>query len=238
MLPKISEHERNNIKIGAKIFINKPCPQQLESAIDYLLNTLKIDYLDNLILSYHLDNQLNGLIKHQNGDNINGGTSNDQLIDHLKLLWKILENYATTEKINQLGIADIDTDTLIELYSDCEIKPTIVQINLAACCVVPPSLQEFCATHEIQLLTHSDPEGNLSTNIHFEIHCFTIFFIGFFFCSLILCIVVLTRNDIAGVDDAFKEFVPVWTSRYQVHVKCRGVLAAKGFIIGADRIDS
>lgn len=31
------------------------------------------------------------------------------------------------------------------------------------------------------------------------------------------------------------EFQHSWTSRYQVHVRCRGVLAAKGFIVGVQR---
>jgi len=38
-----------------------------------------------------------------------------------------------------------------------QIKPNIVQINLATCCVVPPALQEFTKENDIQLLTHSDP---------------------------------------------------------------------------------
>lgn len=168
LISKVTEYERGNIKIGAKTFINTPCPRRLELAVDSLLNTLKIDALDNLILSYHLDGSTNGLINAQtngvqDGDKneIINKTSNNQLIDHLKILWKILENYSNAGKINQIGIADVDTETLIELYRTCEIKPAIVQINLAACCVVPPSLQEFCAAHEIQLLTHSDPEGKI-----------------------------------------------------------------------------
>lgn len=40
-----------------------------------------------------------------------------------------------------------------------QVKPNIVQINLATCCVVPPALQEFTKENDIQLLTHSDPSG-------------------------------------------------------------------------------
>ncbi|KAJ8870391.1 hypothetical protein PR048_029412 [Dryococelus australis] len=39
------------------------------------------------------------------------------------------------------------------------VKPSIIQINLATCCVVPPALQEFTKDHNVQLLTHSDPFG-------------------------------------------------------------------------------
>lgn len=44
------------------------------------------------------------------------------------------------------------------MYS-LQVKPNIVQINLTACCVVPPALQEFTKQNDIQLLTHSDPAG-------------------------------------------------------------------------------
>lgn len=190
LMVKVTENERNNIKIGAKVFINQPCPILLQEAIDSLLNVLQVDCLDNLILAYHPSKEIDVIHNHTNGSTPNGklingnhavqngsinslsssfsregllawgGTENAATdLNDLKQLWKILEDYADDKKICQLGVADLDTDTLIELYTTCTIKPIIAQINLSACCVVPPSLQDFCATHEIQLLTHSDPEG-------------------------------------------------------------------------------
>lgn len=186
---KIIEHERCSIKIGAKVFINRACPKNLESAIDGLLGILGVDYLDNLILAYHpqttgdIDGHSNGNSsgRLQNGHNSAaeepsvasiyatsvpkersiewGGHSIAAALSDLKKLWNVLETYAEQKKITQLGIADLDTESLIDLYTNCTIKPTITQINLSACCVVPPSLQEFCNKHDIQLLTHSDPEG-------------------------------------------------------------------------------
>lgn len=185
---KVTEYERENVKIGAKIFMNRACPQQLQEAIDALLNVLQVASLDNLILVYHPieDNDqaahTNGVSNGNNGDGsssitilnndlasfsttpkengvLSWGDSDGNALKDLKQLWEIIENYANDGKILQLGVADLDTDTLVQLYKTCEIKPTIAQINLSACCVVPPSLQGFCATHEIQLLTHSDPEG-------------------------------------------------------------------------------
>jgi glutamate--cysteine ligase regulatory subunit len=61
-------------------------------------------------------------------------------------------------QIGQLGIADLDVDSLKEIYHSSTVHPTITQINLSACCVVPPPLQEFCNSNDIQLLTHSDPQ--------------------------------------------------------------------------------
>lgn len=185
---KITEHERANIKIGAKVFINRPCTKNLESAIDGLLNVLGVDSLDNLILAYHpsktIERTTNGNINGRlhNGNRAEdepsvasiyassvpkersiewGGHSIKTALNDLKKLWNVLENYSEQKKIAQLGIADLDTDSLIDLYTTSTVKPTITQINLSACCVVPPSLQEFCNKNDIQLLTHSDPEGRV-----------------------------------------------------------------------------
>lgn len=183
LLAKVTEFERNNIKIGAKVFLNQPQPEYLHEAIDSLLQTLQINRLDNLILVYHpvkVNDELNGktngitgndtklLNGHQNKsalasslpkETVLSWSDNVNAVHELKELWQALETYADDKRICQLGIADLDTDTLIDLYQSCRIKPTIAQINLSACCVVPPSMQEFCTKNEIQLLTHSDSEG-------------------------------------------------------------------------------
>lgn len=193
LLAKVTEYERDNVKIGGKIFLNCACPQQLQEAIDALLNVLQVSSLDNLILVYHpikdgeqppytngLSNGINGgsssvdlassysTTPRENGV-LTWGDSDGSALKDLQQLWEILETNAHDGKITQLGIADLDTDTLMQLYNSCEIKPTIAQINLSACCVVPPSLQSFCATHEIQLLTHSDPEGRHNAPNDFRI---------------------------------------------------------------------
>lgn len=193
LLAKVKEYERCNIKIGAKVFLNDSNPNRLHEAIDSLLQVLEIDYLDNLILAYH---PLDGANSKSNGTDKTNGHQNGSLgsslpkeslltwsdtataVDELKLLWQALETYADDKRICQLGIADLDTDTLIDLYTSCRVKPTISQINLSACCVVPPSMQEFCAKNEIQLLTHSDSEGNNKMQVNlcsFTVKLITIF---------------------------------------------------------------
>lgn len=175
LLAKVTEYERSDIKIGAKVFLNHADPNLLHEAIDSLLQLLQIDHLDNLILAYHpleaSNAKVNGTEKsngYQNGavasslpkESLSTWGDSKTAIDELKTLWQALEIYADDKRICQLGIADLDTDFLVDLYGSCRVKPAISQINLSACCVVPPSMQEFCAKNEIQLLTHSDSEGN------------------------------------------------------------------------------
>lgn len=196
LLTKVTEDERNNLKIGAKVFINRPCTVNLEAAIDSLLNVLQVECLDNLILAYHpaktayTNGTSNGRIPNGSDGTTNLSTSvpkegvlewgNASALHDLKKLWRTLENYAEQKKISQLGIADLDTESLTELYTTCAVKPTIAQINLSACCVVPPSLQEFCAKNDIQLLTHSDPEGMFCISMQNEHIVFFIYSFFFF----------------------------------------------------------
>lgn len=176
---KINEHKREEIKVGAKLFLNSNSIAQATAAIDHLLVTLDT-CLDNLILAYHPKVlSTNGQNGHHNG-NENGtesdaaapqsankegvlewGVGNHNALEDLKQLWQVLESYTKDSRISQLGIADLDTESLKALYATSVVKPTIAQINLSACCVVPGSLQDFCNKKEIQLLTHSDPEGNI-----------------------------------------------------------------------------
>lgn len=201
---KVKEHQRTDIKIGAKIFLNHYSETCLSEAVEKLFETLNVSYLDNLILAYHpraMDGSAGG---ESNGEVKEGviqwAIGSDNAVNNLKKLWSTLEKYATDKKIGQLGIADLDVDSLRMLLEASTVHPTITQINLAACCVVPPQLQEYCGQNDIQLLTHSDPQELLPRQSMNELE------LGAYHSS--------------------------WTTRYQVHIKCRGVLAAKGFIVG------
>lgn len=84
---------------------------------------------------------------------------NEQQCDTWKNIWSSLEQLVMNKKISQIGVADVEVSTFKSLYQWAEIKPSIIQINLATCCVVPPTLQTFCKEHDVQLLTHSDSVG-------------------------------------------------------------------------------
>lgn len=165
LLEKVKEHQRTDIKIGAKIFLNQYSETCLSEAVEALFDTLNVSYLDNLILAYHprgadslAGGETNGEVKE---GVIEWATGSDNAASNLKKLWSLLEKYAVDKKIGQLGIADLDVNSLRELFEASTVHPSIAQINLSACCVVPPQLQSYCEDNEIQLLTHSDPQGEL-----------------------------------------------------------------------------
>ncbi|XP_061386710.1 glutamate--cysteine ligase regulatory subunit-like, partial [Musca vetustissima] len=177
---KILENQRNEISIGAKLFVNNASGVGgVQQAVTALMDILKVDCVDNLVVAYHP----HGEAKSDGAD-----------VNSLKNLWNVLQEFAEKKQICQLGIADLDSSSLQQLYSDARVPPTIAQINLANCCVVPPELKEFCTQNDIQLLTHGDPE------------------------------ILLADNDFT-----IPGYTVDWVMRYQVHVRCRGVLTAKGY---------
>lgn len=103
---KLQEHNRENIKIGAKIFLNKNCAKNLISAIDNLFSVLNIDSLDNIILAYHpksslkIENGSTSPLINNGGDGVlNWGGEDVNAVSDIKNLWKSLETYSLQRKV-------------------------------------------------------------------------------------------------------------------------------------------
>ncbi|CAG9861661.1 unnamed protein product [Phyllotreta striolata] len=180
---KIDEHELSELKIGFKVFLNEDDPDSLMEAIQKALMVLKVDSIHDVIVTF----------KHN--------TTGKQNIDlsHVQNTWVVLENLIKKGQIRQIGIADIEESTFRALHGWAKVKPSIIQINLSTCCVVPPTLQSFCKENDIKLLTHSDPNDILPAG---------------------------SIESIFGAPLNLK-----WALRFLVHVKCRGVLTTKGYLL-------
>ncbi|XP_022210664.1 glutamate--cysteine ligase regulatory subunit [Drosophila obscura] len=223
---RLTENQRSEISIGAKIFLNNNSTVNIEQAVEALLNILNVTHVDNVVLAYHPNaggatspvanataesttptapavkspcSEANPSASTVASWSLRNGA---QGVSELKGLYRSLEQYALNQKITQLGIADLDAEALAELHRTAAVAPTIAQVNLSTCCRVPTELQEFCAAHDIQLNTHGDPE------------------------------LLLPEEQFSGLAPGY---TIDWSLRYQVHVRCRGVLTAKGYIVGASR---
>ncbi|CAH1363886.1 hypothetical protein MTP99_000235 [Tenebrio molitor] len=181
---KIEEQALADLKIGLKIFLNNDSKGLIQEAIEEGFATLKVPCVHNVVLQYKKDKLIEA------GDDISS----------LKNIWSVLEEYVKNEKISQIGLADVEEATFRNVFEWATIKPSIIQINLATCCVVPPTLQSFCKDNDVQLLTHSDPSEILPKSV---------------------------IMDSLGVPLSIK-----WVSRFLVHIKCRGVLCTKGYLVG------
>lgn len=177
----LQDVDRKDLKITVKVFISSPDVDSLKEALDQTLETLRTDTIESLVIAY----------KSAEGP--------EEMLSPLKKIWSVVEEYVKVDKLSSVGLSDINTNTFIELFQWANIKPNIVQINLATCCVVPPALQEFTKENDIQLLTHSDP------------------------CQILPQEVL---ENIFGTTAYLH-----WLIRYQIHLKCRGILSSKGYLL-------
>ncbi|XP_074111047.1 glutamate-cysteine ligase modifier subunit [Cotesia typhae] len=173
--------DREELKITVKIFMQSDDPEILRDALERMLKELHTNSIGTLILAY--------------GEAQNSGKE----LESLQKLWPVLEKYIQSGTLTSVGLSNVDTGVFIKLYQWAKIRPTIVQINLAMCCVVPPVLQEFTQQNQIQLLTHNDPYHILNKD-----SCVELF----------------------GSEAKLN-----WVAKYQVHIKCRGVLSSKGYFV-------
>lgn len=147
-----SGEEPGKIKLVAKIFLNDFANDSINEGIEALLENCSTT--PSVILAYHPTSRTDS-------EKFIWADNNEKSKQNFKLLWKQLRAAQADGKIAQLGIADMDLDTILDIFDDKNYDFTILQINTQTCCVVPPELQQFCKDHEIQLLTHSDPQGEL-----------------------------------------------------------------------------
>jgi len=177
------DQPREELKVSVKIFLYS-FTEDLHGVIQRTLKQTATTYLDTVILSF----------------------ATPVPCDALRATWGMLEKEVQLGTIKMIGLSDIDTDLFIKFYAEAVLKPTVIQINLSTCCVVPVPLQEFCKLNHIQLLTHSDPTDILPTDK-----------------------LELLTKSFKGQDEKTKYKVK-WVVRSQIHMISRGVIASKGFI--------
>ncbi|XP_066157492.1 glutamate--cysteine ligase regulatory subunit [Euwallacea fornicatus] len=138
---KIQENRLEELKIGLKVFLTDDNEFSLRESLEIALHhQLKVSSVADVIVCCKKSQSVE---------------CRDDL-SVIKNIWKILESYVDDGSVGELGVADIEEGTFRELYEWAKVKPVIIQINLATCCVVPPTLQTFCKEKNIKLFTHSD----------------------------------------------------------------------------------
>ncbi|XP_071442598.1 glutamate--cysteine ligase regulatory subunit-like [Hetaerina americana] len=184
-----SYEERKDLKVTVKVFVRQYDGDVIREALTRGFTTLNVQVFDSVVLALRGDNPLP--------------------FATIQNAYKILEEFVKEKKVFCIGVSDIETDVFVSLYEWAEVKPGIVQINLAHCCVVPPPLQTFTRENGVQLLTHSDPVDILPDS------------------SLGAAIADL---DFPLAKRMYNHSLE-WATRYHIHIKCRGVLASKGYIL-------
>jgi glutamate--cysteine ligase regulatory subunit len=136
--------------------------------------------------------------------------------------WKALE-YLHEEGIAlQIGVSEFGSERLQKFLPRTKIRPSVDQINVRDCCVVPKSLILYAKQEKIELLTHNDCTNVLPSGTVRELLGTGEKGAG-----------VLTGPD--GSSDGLKgEVEPQWVVKYTAVVRDRGVIENKGYFAMAE----
>lgn len=191
----ISASERATFKITVKIFLSHFDAAALEMATTKVLEHLGVGEVDSLIVAFPV-------------------LATKLTLDQAQPVWEAAEHMVAEGRALAVGVSDLDSSQLRELYNWAKVKPSVNQVNLDSCCVIPQEMAEFAKVSNIQLLTHSDPKVALDAEAMKR----------------------LLRDYVP--ERELGKWSSSWVARYSVLVKCRGFIQSKGYIAHLVRGDS
>lgn len=231
---RLSE-ERSQYDITVKLFylpgipVSRRCAHTRE-AIDLVLKELGVDSIDLLIVSFPgvlFDAEDDSEDEDEATEGEDTGASEGQAeqpddFDSMVQTWRTLEKLQSEGMISQLGVAEFGSERLARFLVHTNVKPSVDQINLKDCCVVPKSLILYAKQEHIQLLTHNDCNDILPVGTTRELLGPGEFGAG------ILASAPDKQDGIQG------DVEPQWVVKYTAVVKDRGVVENKGYFALAD----
>ncbi|XP_055352355.1 glutamate--cysteine ligase regulatory subunit-like [Paramacrobiotus metropolitanus] len=177
------DEKREDLKITVKIFLIEVTREAVKNAVSSSLKYLQVESVDLLLVSVPSNNYTD-----------------------FREAWLALEEVVKSGAAESIGVSDFSLAELEKLYGEASVKPSVNQVNLESCCVIPPELSEFAKKHQIQLLTHNDPRVMMD-------------------CSGVSDL-LKSSTPFLKCDD----WKASWLVRYTAMVKLRGVVKSRGFI--------
>ncbi|KAK4693477.1 glutamate--cysteine ligase regulatory subunit, partial [Lecanoromycetidae sp. Uapishka_2] len=218
--------ERSQYDITVKLFFlphtsaSERC-EHTQEAMDLVLRELHMPSIDLLIVSFpgvsfDADDEDEEEEPHwsQNGE----GEDLNAMAD----TWKALEMLRQKNIALQIGVSEFGSERLQKFLPRTKVRPSVDQINVRDCCVVPKSLILYAKQERIELLTHNDCTNVLPSGTVRELLC--------------------TGESGAGIlagpeenSDGLKgEVEPKWVVKYTAVVRDRGVIENKGYFAMAE----
>lgn len=135
--------------------------------------------------------------------------------------WRTLEKLQQDGLVSRLGIAEFGVTRLARFLEQVKVRPSVNQINVRDCCVVPKPLILYAKQQQIELLTHNDctnilPSGTLRQLLGSGQHG---------------CGVLAGEGNEHGLRGNVE---PQWVVKYTAVVKDRGVVESKGYFAAAE----
>ena len=220
--------ERSQYDITAKLFFlphisaRDRC-RHTQEAMDLVLRELHMPAIDLLIVSFpgvSFDADDEDEEEPQWSQN---GEAED--LSAMVETWKALEDLHGKGVVKQIGLSEFGSERLEKFLPRTKVRPSVDQINVRDCCVVPKSLIMYAKQEKIELLTHSDCTNILPSGTVREL----------------LGIGENGAGVLAGPEEGSKglrgEVEPQWVVKYTAVVRDRGVIENKGYFAMAELRD-
>ena len=218
--------ERSQYDITVKLFFlpgtssAERC-EHSQQAVNLVLRELHVPSIDLLIVSFPgVSFDADDDDDEEDIDWSLDGEGHD--IDAMSKTWRALEFLHDKGLAMQIGLAEFGTDRLVKFLPRTRIRPSVDQINVKDCCVVPKSLIVYAKQENIELLTHNDCTNILPGGTIREL---------------------LGNGEkgagvLAGSGEDSKglrgDIRPQWVVKYTAVVRDRGVIENKGYFAMAD----
>ena len=217
--------ERSQYDITAKLFFlphtssAERC-RHTQEAIDLVLRELHMPSIDLLVVSFpgvsfdadDEDEEEPQWSQHGEGEDLGAMVET----------WKALENLHGKGIVKQIGLSEFGSERLEKFLPRIKVRPSVDQINVRDCCVVPKSLILYAKREKIELLTHNDCTNILPSGTVREL-------LGIGETSA--CMLAGPEEDSKGLKG---EVEPQWVVKYTAVVRDRGVIENKGYFAMAE----
>ena len=191
-----------------------------QEAVNLVLRELHMPSIDLLIVSYPGVSFDADDDDEEDLDWSQGGEGYD--MDAITQTWRALEHLHDKGLATQIGLAEFGTDRLKKFLPRTTIRPSVDQINVKDCCVVPKSLILYAKQEHIQLLTHNDCTNILPSGTIREL-------LGP--GDKGAAILAGPGEETGGLKGDIK---PQWVVKYTAVVRDRGVIENKGYFAMAE----
>jgi glutamate--cysteine ligase regulatory subunit len=216
--PGLAE-ERSSYDITVKLFYLPGIPSSrrcthTKEAISLVLKELNVESIDLLILSFP------GIsFDAEDDEEISDSESEADELETVIKTWRTLETLHSEGRVTQLGVAEFGSERLEKFLPQTKVRPSVDQINVKDCCVVPKSLILYAKKENIELLTHNDCTDILPRGTTREL-------LG----SGEKGAGILADDENEGLEG---DIEPQWVIKYTAVVKDRGVIENKGYFAEA-----
>jgi glutamate--cysteine ligase regulatory subunit len=148
------------------------------------------------------------------------GSDESEGLDAQLKTWEVLESLHDKGVISQLGVSEFSSERLSKFLPEVKVRPTVDQINVKDCCVVPKSLIMYAKENRIELLTHADCMDIMPPGTTRELLGPGKDGAG----------IIAPHPDAGPAEPGLKgDIEPQWVVKYTAVVKNRGVIENKGY---------